>query len=322
MTPNHGTVKVLYIEDESYDVTILEETLRSVQDVRHVYAITHAPDLFSGLDKLQTSDFDVVLLDMNLPEGSGRKNIEIIKKFNPQIPIVCLTSLDDERMAMESLQSGAQEYIAKGFSNPYILNRIIHSSIFRKKVENDLLQDARYDSRTGLPNHVFIAQTIGALIRASEDWRYKDALLLMRISNFEHINQTYGHEIAREVVTKTSEQLKKILHDEFAGSLNEGEFVVYIRNNTRKDIRRRSIDLAQGLIDHCSQSYIMAGEKVVVKINVGISVTGEAGKTYETLLDNAYDAVIVAGSNGGDAKYCIASENFMRPGKEQIRAGV
>lgn len=321
MSHDQQAVQVLYIEDESYDVTILEETLRSAHDFHNAYVITHAPDLFTGLDKLQTTDFDVVLLDMNLPEGSGRKNIEIIKKFNPKVPIVCLTSLDDDRMAMESLQSGAQEYIVKGFSNPYILSRIIRSSIFRKNVENDLLQDARYDSRTGLPNHIFISQTIGGLIRASEDWRYKDALLLVRISNFEDINETYGHEIAREIAIKTSQELRKTIKEEFAGSLNEGEFVVYIRNNARKDIRKRSTELAQALINNCTKDYISGGEKVSVEINIGISVTGEAGHSYEELLDNAYDAVIAAGSNGGHSKYCIASKDFMRPGKEQIRAG-
>lgn len=314
-------IKILYIEDEPYDVTILEETLRSAPDFDNHYEIAHTPDLFSGLDRLQTEEFHVILLDMNLPEGSGRKNVEMIKKFNAQIPIICLTSLNDDVAAMDAPKAGAQEYIVKGFSNPHILNRIIHSSIFRKHVENDLLQDARYDTNTGLPNSIFVHQTIDTMIKAAQDWRYKDALLLIRISNFEEINKTYGHGIAREIFAKTARNLKKTAPEEFTGVLNEGEFVVYIRNNTRKDIHTRSVQLAEQLIDHGAVSYIAAGEKVNVRMNVGIAVAPESGRTYEALVDSAYDAVIVASSNGGHSKYCIASENFMRPGKEQIRVG-
>lgn len=80
----------------------------------------------------------MVLLDMNLPEGCGKKNVELVKKIAPHVPIVCLTSMNCEQMAMEALEAGAQEYIVKGFCNAYIMNRIIRSSIFRKNVENQL----------------------------------------------------------------------------------------------------------------------------------------------------------------------------------------
>jgi len=132
----HEPIRILYVEDDPYDVVILQETLRRRVGFPNDYIITHAEDLAEGLNTLHEQQFDAVLLDLNLPESRGHRTVSIFKKHAPNLPIVCLTSFRCENLAMRSLEAGAQEFIVKGFGNADILNRVIKSAIFRH--QNDL----------------------------------------------------------------------------------------------------------------------------------------------------------------------------------------
>jgi len=314
---SHEPIRILYVEDDPYDVTILQETLRSAKSFSNEYTITHAEDLIEGLNTVHEAEFDVILLDLNLPEGSGEKNVKIFKKHAPDLPIICLTSMNCDRVAMEAMQAGAQEYLVKGYDNAYILNRVIRSSIFRQHIENALRNDAQYDNKTGLPNNLFVSQTIESFVRKAKEWGHEDALLLMTISNFTNICGQYGHSVSREVAIRTAENMRKVLKEEFAGSLNEGELVIYLHNNARNNIDQCVAELSERLIEACSVSHKIKGHDINVTVNIGASIFPDTGSNYSELLDSAYDALFIAGSYG-HSKYCMADKEFVNAGRNRI----
>ena len=317
---SNDTIRVLYVEDDPYDVTILQETLRSTKGFQNEYTIDHAGDLIDGLNMVGEHHYDAILLDLNLPEGAGEKNVKIFKKHAPQTPIICLTSTNCDRLAMEALREGAQEFIVKGYGNAYVLNRIIRSSIFRQNIENALRNQAQFDNNTGLPNNVFLSQTVNSFIKKAEEWGHQDAMMIMSISNFKNIYAQFGREVAREVGIRTVKNMREGLREEFAGSLNEGEFLIYVHNNALHDIGRSISDLSEKLIDRCSTQYSIKGRAVDVTVNIGAAVFPDTGQNYDALLDSAYDALFIATSYG-HSKYCMANEELIEPAGTRAASG-
>ena len=97
---------ILLIEDNPGDVRLIREMLGKV---KLAYSFDHAGTLSDGLVKLKEHTFDIILLDMNLPDSSGLGSIPEIKRVAPKMPIVILTGLDDEETAVSALQLGVQD---------------------------------------------------------------------------------------------------------------------------------------------------------------------------------------------------------------------
>lgn len=75
--------------------------------------VDRACTLAEASDSLEASDYDVVLCDLSLPDGVGVNNVRYIREHSPTIPLIVLTCLDDEEMAKEALEIGAQDYLIK-----------------------------------------------------------------------------------------------------------------------------------------------------------------------------------------------------------------
>jgi len=115
------------------------------------------------------------ILDLNLPDGRGLNGIEDIKDIYPDLPVVIITGYDDESMAIEALQKGAQEYIVKAHINNNIIKRVLQSSILRKRVEQTLKHKAYTDPLTGLANRISFEQTASKMIERATRWNEKEA---------------------------------------------------------------------------------------------------------------------------------------------------
>lgn len=138
MTSNE--IKVLFVDDSSEDVYIIRELLK---DITTEFKFFHEPSLNSALELIQKEKFDCVLLDLNLPDSSGTDTLKSVLKQCPELPIVVLTILDDEDMAIQSLHDGAQDYLVKGKITGEIVSRSIRYAIERKKVENALIENEK-----------------------------------------------------------------------------------------------------------------------------------------------------------------------------------
>src|SRR5271157_3804567 len=107
-------LKVLLIEDNPNDVILLKKYLAShgssLLDIEVCQSLTEAKKrLGQG-----RPEFDVILLDLGLPDSEGLETFTGIHQQAPKIPIVVLSGLDDEEMAMRTVREGAQDYLVKG----------------------------------------------------------------------------------------------------------------------------------------------------------------------------------------------------------------
>lgn len=88
------------------------------------------------MNRLKTKDFDIILLDLKLPDSDIESTIEKMLNFTSKIPIIVLTGTDDEDIALNSLKKGFQDYLVKGELNANILKRAILYGIERHKLES------------------------------------------------------------------------------------------------------------------------------------------------------------------------------------------
>ncbi len=125
-------LKVMLIEDNPGDARLIQEELADAQEGgdSQVQVDFRWFNLISvGLAYLSKGEFDVVLLDMNLPDGSGLENIDRILSVSPDIPIIILTGLKDELTMSRALRKGAQNYVVKGGLNGGELLQVIFDAI-------------------------------------------------------------------------------------------------------------------------------------------------------------------------------------------------
>ena len=134
-------IRVLLVEDNEDDVFLLRRTLSDGQ--RGQFDLVRADRLEAALKQLREAAFDVVLLDLSLPDSRGLETFRGLHGQTPAVPVVLLTGLDDETAAITAAKEGAQEYLVKGQFNRGLLVRAIRYAIERKRVELELADYAR-----------------------------------------------------------------------------------------------------------------------------------------------------------------------------------
>lgn len=127
---NTHQLQVLLIEDDLADYRLITRGLRKTQSgIQMVWA----QSLGAGLEELAKTRFDVVLTDLSLPDSVGVQAVERIRALDQSIPIVVLTTLDDEQTELKSLTIGAQDYLIKDTCVVHTLERAIHHAIQRQE---------------------------------------------------------------------------------------------------------------------------------------------------------------------------------------------
>lgn len=125
-------VTALLIEDNPTDVLLLDAMATGAR-VR--LKLLHAERLEDGLALLRNAPFDVVLLDLSLPDAQGVETVSRTYATRRDVPIVILTGMDDERLAIQAMQAGAQDYLVKGQFDHHLLARAILYARERKRAE-------------------------------------------------------------------------------------------------------------------------------------------------------------------------------------------
>ena len=129
-------IKVLLIEDNPGDARLVREMLAEAKNAR--FDLECADRLSTGLARLAEADIDVLLLDLGLPDSVGFDTFAKVYTRVPQVPIIVLTALDDEAVAIKAVREGAQDYLAKGRMDSHLLARAISYAVERKRGQEDL----------------------------------------------------------------------------------------------------------------------------------------------------------------------------------------
>ncbi len=134
------TVNIFIIEDDEGDVLELKRALKKGLSKLVEYTITTADSTDKALTIAENNNFDLIFLDLNLPDSNQLETLSKIYEIYPHVPIIILTGYEDGQMAKQAMELGAQDYLIKGELPPEFIARCITCSMIRKKSELKLLQ--------------------------------------------------------------------------------------------------------------------------------------------------------------------------------------
>jgi signal transduction histidine kinase len=178
-----AALRILLVEDNPGDARLLQELLREAPTLEA--SVERVERLDAARAHLAAERPDVMLLDLSLPDAHGIHTVKGALAAAPDVPIVVLTGLDDEQVALSAVHAGAQDYLVKGKVEPALLSRSIRYAIERKQLERE--------------RHDLLAQEQEARSRAEAALRARDQVL--RILSHDLGNQlaaiqVYGRMLA------------------------------------------------------------------------------------------------------------------------------
>jgi len=137
-----STISILLVEDNPADISLIKEYLSEKQSVR--FELQEAGSLQTALALQSCTDFDVVLLDLGLPDSSGLDTARRIIAQAPETAVIILASPEYEEVALQAVYYGAEDHLHKKLLSATILNKSITYAIEHKKVlqeKFDVLSD-------------------------------------------------------------------------------------------------------------------------------------------------------------------------------------
>jgi len=130
------TFRLLLIEDNISDARLISEMLK---DIIHFKSnLTSVGTLKEGCEQIQKNSFDIILLDLNLPDSTGQQTLEKVLSCCDEVPVVLITGNEDEELSLKLIKVGAQDYFTKQILDSALLGKSILFSIERKQTEKKL----------------------------------------------------------------------------------------------------------------------------------------------------------------------------------------
>ena len=225
--PNSEITRVLLIEDNPADSRFITEMLSKSK--RGSFALEYVETLSAGRKRLAEGEVDVIILDLMLPDCEGMDTFQDVKSLVTNIPIIILTGLDDEGLAVNVVHSGAQDYLVKGQVDTNLLTRSIHYAIERKKLEEQLKAAAITDDLTGIFNRRGFFTLAEQQCKLANRSKRRMLLLYMDLDNMKEINDKLGHVSGDQALWDTAKVIRKTFRDsDIKGRLGGDEFAVLL----------------------------------------------------------------------------------------------
>ncbi|MGL5064519.1 MAG: PAS domain S-box protein, partial [Microcoleus sp.] len=249
--------KVLIVEDNRVEGDLIEELLLETNTANRSdrrLSVGRASRLEEARDLLVAEKFDLILLDLSLPDSQGLSTIVKIQEYSVGTPIVVLTARNDEELAIQAIQTGAQDYLVKRKINSEMLRRSIRYAVERHH-NQEALRKSEEKYRSVVENSLVGIAIISPPILRSEiqNWYFlevNDALCdLLGYQREELLQENWTKLSFPEDWQASVVQLKKIIAGESDGYILDKRWrrkdgkTVYTRVSLRC-IRRRdgSID--------------------------------------------------------------------------------
>jgi diguanylate cyclase (GGDEF)-like protein len=284
---------IMIVGDTPGGALMTEEMLRHHEPDVIVATCARVED---ATGRLTDSRPDCVLLDLGLSDADDLDGLSQILDVAPGVPVVVLTDVDDDRIALVAVSRGAQDYVAKSDLAPPQLWRAINRAIGRARVTQELAHDAHHDSLTGLPNRALFERRLAQTLKRSARLETGFSVMLIGIDDLKSLNDNFGHALGDEVLREISRRLTGGLDDgdtayRFAGA----EFAV-ICQTAEHPVGATSI--AEWIRDSIRQPIVVGVRSLNIGTSIGVAIAS-VDETTATLLHRLDGASYEARLTGG-----------------------
>jgi diguanylate cyclase (GGDEF)-like protein len=218
------TVKILLVEDMLMIARVTEQMLKKSPSNR--YLVTHKATMADTVAALKEDDFDVVLLDLNLPDSRELDTLARVVETAPEVPVIVLTANNSDEVDLQAVKFGAQDFLLKGDFNYLTLDRAIVYSIERHRLQRTIRQLAVLDELTGLYNRRGYHTLYPDVIEKVKATGLRGFMAYFDLDRFKQINDELGHAKGDEALKEFSANLQSVFRkDTLLVRLGGDEFV-------------------------------------------------------------------------------------------------
>lgn len=288
-------VNLLIVEDETDYAALLRQRL--LEETNPSFKVECASNLREAFQFLEKGDFDVILADLSLPDSKGFDTFNKLVSHVPTVPIVVLTGIDDESLALETLRNGAEEYLVKGQMDPKVLSRVIRYAMERHQIRKELaLANTRLESLalidplTELLNRRGLQDALSREIQRSKREGSNIMVLLVDLDNFKQVNDTLGHAVGDVVLKEVGAKLKAVLRlSDYLARIGGDEFMILLPQTRLAEgmrvAERVRLAISQAIIS------LASGNQVVVTASVGVATVLQSTPSIDELLAKTHLAL-------------------------------
>lgn len=328
--------EILMIEDDLDTAELIRETLIDHFEQDN---ITHA----SSLNEARQSDleqFDLVLSDLNLPDGSGLDTIEEFLNRRPDLPIVMITSESTLDVARTAIHKGAYDYIVKAgdylFTIPLIVEKNI--AVWQTKRENvrlhselhntlqelqeknmqleiavtQLEEQAATDPLTGLANRRHVQEVLDRSFAETQRYNTDMACMMIDLDCFKQLNDTLGHQMGDKILETTAKVLTaNCRRSDMAGRYGGDEFVLLLPHTDPELARQVALRIQEQFNQSIDQ--LLNDNRQGLNMSVGISCASMSQPANADQLVALADAALYRAKQSGKARVVVHQkpDNYM-----------
>ena len=218
-------VKVLLVEDNRDYAWMLRLVLAETNS--NNFQLTHVEQLNDALTHLGDSKFDVILLDLSLPDSKGYETFNKAYNLAPDVPIVVMTAIDDKQLALRAVREGAQDYLVKGDTDVTQLVRSIQYAVERHRTLTELKRLSLVDDLTGLLNRRGFLSMASQHMKIAERADRELLLFFADLDGLKQINDTFGHQEGDQALLDIASILKETFRSsDLIARLGGDEFTI------------------------------------------------------------------------------------------------
>ncbi len=290
-------IKVLLIEDNDVDAQLTQDLLSEWSTEE--FQVARATTLAEGLSLLSRERFDAMLLDLSLPDAFGLPTVREVHASSPTIPVVVLSGVSDQNLALQAVRQGAQDYLVKGQGPPELLARAIRYAIERKRFEEHLTYLAQYDHLTGLVNRILFRDRLVQATARSKRMQQMIGLMLLDLDRFKLVNDTFGHDMGDELLKAVSERLKTCVREvDTVARMGGDEFTIILEGVSSE---QNVLVVAKRITESIATPFELKGHSISIGISIGITIYPQDDHPVDELLKHADTAMYQAKQQGGSA---------------------
>jgi diguanylate cyclase (GGDEF)-like protein len=305
-----AVIKTLLVEDDLEDALLVRGMLHRADPDR--FNVIHVRSMGDAFRRLKEEAFDVVLLDLSLPDVEGLSGIPDARAAARGVPIVVLGADREEGMALKAVELGAQDYVLKSPGNTISVSRI-RRAMERTRSEEQVAYLTRFDPVTGLANRTLFRERLDTALAAADRAEAPVALILLDLDRFKTVNDSLGHACGDRLLQAVAGRMERAGGGDVA-RLGGDEFAVIVPGADADVAFLR----ARQIMDTMSAPFNLDGHEVYVTPSIGVSCYPRPSDGADVLTRNAEAAMYRAKERGRNNLQAFAPE-MAGPATERIR---
>lgn len=286
-----------------------------------------------AIDKAQGRFFNVVLLDIKLPDMEGTELLALLKEIRPDLEVIIVTGYASLENTIQALNGGASAYITKPLKLNKLLvtirevlekqllvieNRRLYQEVQqelaeRKQAEEKLVHMATHDALTGLPDRALFNDRLTQELAHAQRSQQKLAVMLLDLDHFKNVNDTLGHSGGDKLLQSVGRRLASLLRkSDTVARMGGDEFLLLLPEITQAEDATK---LAHKILEVFQKPFVFDGHKLDITTSIGIAISLNDSNDPDILVKEADIAMYRAKEKGRNNYQCYSGKGG-RDGRE------